>query len=53
MPDFDEFLFLRYRATNDPEGNPPFPFEWADFTLTNRDYGAIMTRVSIEYEKRF
>jgi hypothetical protein len=52
-PDFDEFLFLRYRATNDPNSKPPFPFEWVDFTLTNRDYGAILTRVSIEYEKRF
>lgn len=52
-PDFDEFLFLRYRATNDPAGDPPFPFEWVDFPLTNRDYGAILTRVSIEYEKRF
>jgi len=51
--DFDEFLFLRYRATNDPNGNPPFPFEWVDFPLTKRDYGAILTRVSIEYDKRF
>jgi hypothetical protein len=52
-PDFDEFLILRYRATNDPVGEPPFPFDWVDLTLTNRDYGAILTRVSIEYEKRF
>jgi hypothetical protein len=52
-PDFDEFLILRYRATNDPEGRPPFPFEWVDLTLSKRDYGAILTRVSIDYEKRF
>lgn len=47
--DFDEFLILRYRATNDP----PYPFEWVDYGLTMRDYGAILTRVSIEFEKRF
>jgi len=52
-PDFDEFLILRYRATNDPEGDSPFPFEWVDYNRTARDYGAILTRVSIEYDKRF
>jgi hypothetical protein len=52
-PSFDEFLILRYRATNDPESKPPFPFEWVDYNLTTRDYGAILTRVSIEYDKRF
>jgi len=51
--DFDEFLVLRYRATNDPHSDPPYPFEWVDYALTTRDYGAILTRASIEYEKRF
>jgi hypothetical protein len=50
---FDELLILRFRATNDPDGNPPYPFEWVDFEDTRRDYSAILTRVSIEYEKRF
>jgi len=50
---YDEFLILRYRATNDAAVDPPFPFEWADIQHTNRDYGAILTRVSIEYERRF
>jgi hypothetical protein len=52
-PSFDEFLILRYRATNDPNSSPPFPFDWVDFGLTVRDYGAILTRLSIEYENRF
>jgi hypothetical protein len=52
-PDFDEFLILRYSATNDPKDDPPFSFSWSDFQRTTRDYGSILTRVSIEYEKRF
>lgn len=50
---FDEFLVLPYRATNDPDGQPPYPFEWVDFSATTKDYGAILTRVSIKYEQRF
>jgi hypothetical protein len=50
-PAFDEFLILRYRATNDPDYG--FPFHWNDIMETRRDYGAILTRVSIEYERRF
>lgn len=46
---FDEFLVLRFRATN----AGPFPFEWVDYRETYRDYGAILTRISREYEKRF
>jgi hypothetical protein len=52
-PYFDEFLVLKYRATNDRNADPAFPFEWVDYQMTSRDYGAILTRVSIEYEKRF
>ena len=37
------------RATN----AAPFPFEWMDYRETFRDYGAILTRTSREYEKRF
>jgi hypothetical protein len=48
-PRFDEFLVLRYRATNDE----PYPFAWVDFDQAFRDYGAILTRISREYERRF
>ena len=46
---FDEFLILRFRATN----AGVFPFEWIDYRETFRDYGAILTRISREYERRF
>lgn len=46
---FDEFLVLRFRATNEP----PFPFEWVDQRQTELDYGAILTRVLRKYEARF
>jgi len=48
-PHFDEFLILRYRATN----VDPFPFEWVDTRATELDYGAILTRISREYDRRF
>lgn len=48
-PAFDEFLILRYRATN----VEPYPFEWVDLKATELDYGAILTRISREYERRF
>ena len=48
-PDFDEFLFLRYRATN----VHPFPFEWKDEKRTERDYGALLIRVSRKYDEYF
>jgi hypothetical protein len=48
-PRFDEFLILRYRAVNEP----PYPFEWADYSRTFNDYGAILTRISREYDRRF
>jgi hypothetical protein len=46
---FDEFLVLRYRATN----VEPYPFEWVDLKATELDYGAILTRISREYTRRF
>lgn len=48
-PSFNEFLVMRYRATN----VPPYAFEWVDYNRTALDYGAILVRVSREYEKRF
>lgn len=48
-PSFDEFLTLRYRATN----AEPYPFSWTDLKATELDYGAILTRISREYDRRF
>jgi hypothetical protein len=48
-PKFDEFLVLRYRATN----VEPYPFAWVDLKATELDYGAILIRVSREYSRRF
>ncbi len=47
-PAFDEFLVLRYKATNEP----PFPFQWVDEHETRRDYAACLTRVSAKYQQR-
>jgi hypothetical protein len=46
---YDEMLVLRYKATNEA----PFPFEWVDVTATQRDYAALLTKISREYEQRF
>jgi hypothetical protein len=46
---FDEFQILRFRATN----VSPFPFEWVDLEQTSREYGALLIRVSREYDRRF
>ncbi len=46
---FDEFIILRFRATNEP----PFPFEWMDQGQTLLDYGAALTRIVRKYEARF
>jgi len=48
-PQYDEFLILSYKATNEE----PFPFEWKDYNETFANYGAILTWLSREYEKRF
>jgi len=46
---FDEFQILRFRATN----ISPFPFEWLDYDQTAKEYGALLVRVSREYDHRF
>ena len=48
-PKFDEFLLLRFRATN----VTPFPFEWTDHARTRHEYSALLLRISREYDKRF
>ena len=49
QPSFDEFLFLRFVATN----TPPHPFSWVDSERTALEYSALLTRVSREYDRRF
>lgn len=49
LPSFDEFQFLRFRATN----VPPFPFEWVDYSQTAKEYSALLLRVSRAYDERF
>lgn len=48
-PAFNEFQVLRFRATN----VAPFPFEWADLTQTEKEYSALLVRLSREYDRRF
>ena len=48
-PRFDEFLLLRFRATN----AKPFPFEWLQYDETAKDYGAALVRLSSAYDQRF
>jgi hypothetical protein len=48
-PAFDEFLLLRFSATN----VPPFPFAWSDLDKTRHEYSALLLRISREYDKRF
>lgn len=49
MPHFDEFLILRFKATN----TRPHPFEWVDYEQAEQEYGALLTRISREYDSRF
>jgi len=48
-PAFDEFLVLRFAATN----VGPFPFRWIDEQQTLLEYSALLTRVSKLYDQRF
>ncbi len=48
-PEFDEFLILRFKATN----IDPYPFEWVDHKKTRLEYAALLTRLSREYDSRF
>jgi len=49
VPDFDEFLVLRFKATN----APPYPFDWVDYNETRLDYAAALSRISARYQQRF
>lgn len=49
LPAFDEFVLLRFRATN----MPPYPFEWVNEGETLVQYAAALARISREYEVRF
>jgi hypothetical protein len=44
----DEFLILRYKASNEP----PYPFQWVDFGAVTRDYASVLTRISSKYQRR-
>lgn len=44
-PDFDEFIVLRFIATNEP----PFAFSWVNAKGTALDYGAALARISQKY----
>ena len=48
-PAFDEFVLLKFKATN----QAPFPFSWLDERGTAADYGAALVRISHLYEQRF
>lgn len=48
-PEFDEFVILRFKATN----VPPYPFEWADYSEKRLDYAAALSRISARYQQRF
>jgi hypothetical protein len=48
-PAFDEFLFLRFRASN----MRPYPFQWLDEAETRAEYGAVLARIARDYEARF
>lgn len=47
--DYDEFLVLRFKATN----AQPYPFEWANQDEARLDYAAALTRISARYQQRF
>jgi hypothetical protein len=47
--DFDEFLVLRFKATNEP----PYPFNWVDYKGIRLDYAAALSRISARYQQRF
>lgn len=49
IPAFDEFLILRFDASN----KPPHPFSWVDENQTALEYSALLTRVSRLYDRRF
>jgi len=48
-PAFDEFQVLRFSASN----VAPFPFEWLNYEQTEKEYAALLLRVSRKYDRRF
>lgn len=48
-PAFDEFIILRFKATN----APPYAFDWVDYKETKLDYAAALSRISARYQQRF
>lgn len=48
-PNYDEFLILRFKASN----VPPYVFSWVDEKQTRMDYGAVLTRIIRKYDARF
>ncbi len=48
-PSFDEFQILRFSAEN----TKPFAFEWVNYEQTAKEYGALLVRLSREYDRRF
>jgi hypothetical protein len=48
-PEYDEFLILKYSATNEP----PYPFAWVNQRESVLEYGAALIRISNEYQRRF
>jgi hypothetical protein len=46
---FDEFLILRFDASN----TPPHSFSWVQESETLLEYSALLTRLSREYDRRF
>ena len=48
-PAFDEFLLLKFKATN----RPPYPFGWLNVDSVRADYGAALVRIAHLYEQRF
>lgn len=48
-PAFDEFLIMRFEAHNEP----PYDFKFSEPRKVALDYGAILARISHQYESRF
>lgn len=48
-PNFDEFLILKFIATN----MPPLHFRWVNAKKVEHSYGASLVRISQQYEQRF
>lgn len=48
-PAFDEFLILKFAATND--ANPACSFTWVDGKNTELDYGAALARIGARYQR--